>query len=54
MALFTYMSAVNQHHHGELEHERYLFNSEDYNHSKVGMTKIDMMRSVPQKENAYY
>ena len=46
----TYMSAVNQHHHGELEHKRYVFNSVDYNHSKVGMTKVYDEVWVPERE----
>ena len=35
----TYMSAVNKHLHGKVE-GTFRFNSVDYNHSKLGMSKV--------------
>ena len=46
----TYMSAVHSHHHGELPNKRYAFNLVDWNHSKLGMSKVYDEVWVPERE----
>jgi hypothetical protein len=45
----TYMSAVNKHHHG-LVTGTFKFNESDYNHSKLGMSKVYDEAWVPERE----
>ena len=45
----TYMSAVNNHHHG-LVNNTFKFNTSDYNHSKLGMSKVYDEVWVPERE----
>ena len=45
----TYMSAVNKHLHGKVE-DTFKFNSVDYNHSKLGMSKVYDEIWVPERE----
>ena len=44
------MSAVHSHHHGELPNKRYAFNLVDWNHSKLGMSKVYDEVWVPERE----
>ena len=46
----TYMSAVHSHHHGALPKKQYAFNLIDWNHSKVGMSKVYDEIWVPERE----
>ena len=44
------MSAVHSHHHGALPNKQYAFNLIDWNHSKLGMSKVYDEIWVPERE----
>lgn len=46
----TYMSAVHRHHHGKLTRKEYAHNEVDWNHSKLGMSKVYDNIWVPERE----
>ena len=46
----TYMSAVHSHHHGALPKKQYAFSLIDWNHSKLGMSKVYDEIWVPERE----
>ena len=45
----TYMSSINNHHHGIVK-DAFKFNESDYNHSKLGMSKVYDTVWVPERE----
>ena len=44
------MSAVHSHHHGALPKKQYAFSLIDWNHSKLGMSKVYDEIWVPERE----